>query len=1006
MAATTDRSIACTRSSISGRAFAAARISAAALLWICLVSSSAAQGSDVDSIEVSGNVVHRWQQADADFSLIDGDCVVIQGDRLVSAESVLLVVDGPPDRIRIRAVIAGMQANGAVAAEPQSFTLTGSTVPRISAPVFRGKPTETPALLAHLPSGNDTEAVKLVQFNQPLAAPTQPVPAQPSSRGSFFPIAGGTKSLEIIGRNPSIAPQIEQVDRPASNESLIVARGGVTLLIRDVTAQFPGGELVNLGTVSLSANRIVAWLPLMSRLFQGTADISQAQGEVYLEGDIVFRQGERIIYAESMYYNIATEQGMVLNAEAITTIPNYQGIVRLKAEVLQQVSKGNFIAFDAAVTSSRMGVPRYWLQSERLQLTDREQIVTDPNSGAVIVDREPFVESNNNFVYFGGVPLLYWPTFATSLERPAFYLTGIGVKNDNIFGTQIMLNWDLFQLLGIEDAPPGVDWELSTDYLSDRGPAVGTTVRYSVPGFLGCPGPANGFFDTWIIQDGGLDTLGIDRRNLVPEKTTRGRVLLRHRQYLPADQELIAEIGWISDRNFLEEYLENEWDQQVNHRTALRYRRYAGSQLLDLSASVRLNEFFMKTEELPELDHYLVGGSLLGDRLTWTAHSGVSYSRLRVADVPTNPTEAANYNTLPGEVAAEGIIGLTKQELAAPFQLGPVNLVPHISGEAAQYGQDVNGDDLTLLLGQTGVRANLPMWSVNPSVQSSLLNVRGLAHKVEWTAEYFYADSNTDYDELPLYDSPDDNAQEQFRRRFINNTFGGPPLPDRFDPRTVGIRYGFQRYVISPSDVLVDDLQQLRFGLHNRWQTKRGLPDRERIVDLFRFNIDTILFPKPDRDNFGSTVGPTIYGVQYYVGDRVSLVSDGYLDFFNDGLKSISAGVLSSRPGLGEVYTGVLSLSGPIESTVFQSTINYRLNEKWIATGATTYDFGVTGNVGQALAFTRIGESMLISLGAVFDRGRDNFGIAFAIEPRFWPRPQLGRLGGQLIPPPGVEGLE
>ena len=122
---------------------------------------------------------------------------------------------------------------------------------------------------------------------------------------------------------------------------------------------------MELGTISLSADRIGGWLPLVTNLFNGTADISQAEGELYLEGDIVFRQGERIIYADSMYYNISLERGMVLDAEAITTVPDYMGIVRLKADVLQQVARGNFIAFDAAVTSSRLGVPRYWLQSEQ-----------------------------------------------------------------------------------------------------------------------------------------------------------------------------------------------------------------------------------------------------------------------------------------------------------------------------------------------------------------------------------------------------------------------------------------------------------------------------------------------------------------------------------------------------------------------------------------------------------------------------------------------------------------
>ncbi len=987
----------------TGRAFAAARWLAVVMLLITTLGPSFAQELDADPIEVSGKVVHRWQADNADYSLVQGECIVIQGDQSTIAESVLLVVDGPPDQIRTRVVIKGVNGAGTVETKPQSFTLTGKSVPKVSAPVFRGQPATKPALLEHLPTESASGAIKLVQFTQP--GPASPEANPPSGRVSSFPIANGSKTVEILPRNPSSPPLIDQVNRPEVNESLIIARGGVTILVRDVNLQLASGELLGLGTVTLSANRVVGWLPLLSNIINGTADINQTQGELYLEGDIVFRQGERIIYADSMYYNAATEQGMILDAEAITTIPNYQGVVRLKAEVMQQVSAGNFIAFDAAVTSSRMGVPRYWLQSEQLRLTDRQRMVTDPMTGATAVDREPFVNSSNNFVYAGGLPLLYWPTFSTSLERPGFYLSGIKVGNDNNFGAQLMLDWNLFQLFGVENAPRGVDWELSTDYLSDRGPAIGTTLRYSVPGLFGHQGPANGFFDAWVINDSGLDNLGSDRRNLDPEITTRGRALLRHRHYLSNDQELIAEIGWLSDLNFLEMFLENEWDQEVDHRTALTYRHYHDSQLLDVTVSPQVNEFYMKTEQLPQLDHYLLGGSLLGDRLTWNSHSRVGYNRLQPATIPPNPTLAALTSPLPGEVAAQGLIAVSDLEVTMPIQLGPVRVVPNVSREISYYGQAIDGSDLTRLIGQAGVRASLPMWSVDQSIESSLLNVRGLAHKLEWTTEYFYADSNTNFDQLPLYDSPDDNAQEQFRRRFITENFAGN-LPAQYDPRTYALRHGLQSYVTTPTNAIADDLQQFRAGLHQRWQTKRGLPGRERIVDLLQFDLDTILFPRADRDNFGETIGPTTYDVRYHVGDRVSLLSDGYFDFFGDGLQSVSAGVRSSRPGVGDVYLGVLSLQGPIDSTVFRGTVDYRLNEKWIASGATIYDFGSTGNVGQSLAVTRVGESMLLKLGVNVDTGRDNVGIAFAIEPRFWPSPRLGRIGGQLIPPPGVEGLE
>jgi hypothetical protein len=989
----------------------AAALLASLVLWIAC-SWLPAQSPTAESIQFSGNAIYRWQIGTAEASLLQGDVVIQHGGRQTRGESMLVVVDGPSGKVRSRVVISGGSGS------PRAVTLFSSNEPSFHAPHFRGAPGQPPALLQYLPQDEPEGAIEQVQFSESIPLPVPDSAANASSTpppitlsdgattGGFqFFTGGGSRSVEILARGASMPPTIETINRPELGETVVLARGGVTVLIRDVTAQLPSGEYMELGTISLSADRVVGWLPLVTDLFNGFSDLSQAEGELYLEGDIVFRQGERIIYAQSMYYNINAEKGMVLNAEAITTIPEYQGVVRLKADVLQQVARGNFLAFDAAVTSSRMGVPRYWLQSERLQLTDRERLIQDPITGQTRIDRQPFVESNDNFVYFGGVPLLYWPTFSTSLERPAYYISGLKVKNDDTFGTQVFLDLDLLQLLGIENAPPGLYWDLSLDYLSDRGPAAGTTLQYSLPGFCGLAGPTRGLFDTWIISDDGLDRLGRDRLALVPEKTTRGRSLLRHRQQFWSGYELIAELGWISDRNFVEQYLENEWDQQVDPRTALQLRRYYRNQLFDLSANAQLNDFFTETEQIPQLDHYLIGGSILGDWFTWNAHNKVGYQRLNVATLPDDPAEAAEYSPLPGEFERSGVVASTRQELSMPMQIGPLKIVPNVSGEAAHYGEAANGDSLSRLLGQAGVKASLSAWRVDPTVQSSLLNVRGLAHKVEWAAEYFYADSDTGLNELPLYDPLDDNAQEQFRRRFIQDTFGGV-LPPQFDPRTYAFRQGFQRWVTSPSDVIADDLQQFRVGVHQRWQTKRGLPGRERIVDLLQLDVDVLVFPDQLRDNFGETLGPATFDARYHVGDRVTLLSDGYMDFFPDGLRSISAGVRSSRPGVGDIYLGLLSLEGPISSTVVRSTVDYRLNEKWIASAGTTYDFGRTGNVGQSVGLTRIGESLLLRVDVNVDSGRDNVGIGFGLEPRFWPRPRLGRIGGQLIPPPGVEGLE
>jgi hypothetical protein len=1039
---------------------AAARILMAGMTWlaICLIIlvagglTARAQTASSERLDARGDSVQRWSDADGEFYILEGRCQLASPDGGLSADRLVIQVTKQAGAMpwRVDVVAQGRtRFNQESLKSPWRAQWSLAHEPTIDAPLFRGtapaKPIEltvtAPPLAIPLaaspqaaspfqdtPSQVAQAQVAQAQFTQApgSTSPTMPWPSpppeggaivgpdeplmpspQPASENKFqLILGGGTRSVEVVSRSSATNAQIELQNREDLGESIVVARGGVTVLVRDVQAQLPGGERLDLGTVSLSADKVVGWLPLVTGLFSGTSSLEQAEGEFYLEGNIVFRQGDRVVYADSMYYNVTREYGMVLSAEAITPVPEYDGLVRLKADVLQQVASGEFIAFDAAVTTSRMGVPRYWLQSEQLRFSDQKKAAVDPISGAPVEVSDRVISSTGSFVYFGGVPILYWPTFSSDVTVPSFYITSIKIKRDNILGTQVHVDFDLFQLLGVDDPPDGVRWTLSTGYLSERGPALGTAITYNRSSFFGLPGPTVGFVDAWGLRDTGLDVLGQDRRDLVPEEEYRGRVLGRHRQWLPYDYELVAEVGYLSDRNFLEQYFENEYDRNKDHDTSLRLRKYYFNNLFELSAEAQLNEFYTETERLPSFDHYLLGGSVLGDRLTWSMHNQVGYADLNVADSPLDPVQDAITQTpLPGEVDAQGIIASTRQELSMPLELGPVKFVPFLSGEASRYGEDATGESLTRLIGQAGFRTALPMWRVDPNVQSSLLNVRGLAHKIELTGEYFYADSDANLDELPLYDPLDDDAQEEFRRRFFFSTFGGG-LPARFDPRTYAYRQGLQRYVTNPSEVIADDAMQARLGLHQRWQTKRGVPGRERIVDLMRLDIDTVLFPDGERDNFGETIGPTTYDFRYHLGDRVTLLSDGYADFFEDGLKSVSAGVRTSRPGLGDVYVGLMSLEGPISATVFRSSYDYRLNEKWIFTAANTYDFGNTGNIGQTVALTRIGESLLLRMGLDIDEGRDNVGFVFAIEPRFFPTRGIGSLGGQLIPPPGLEGLE
>ena len=105
-----------------------------------------------------------------------------------------------------------------------------------------------------------------------------------------------------------------------------------------------------------------------------------------------------------------------------------------------------------------------------------------------------------------------------------------------------------------------------------------------------------------------------------------------------------------------------------------------------------------------------------------------------------------------------------------------MKIVPYLLGESGYWGEDINGQPLDAGYYQAGIRATLPMWAVDPRWKATCGTCTALAHKVEFQAEYLHAQANQNMTDLPLYDPLDDDQIEDFRRRFVVNTFGFPSL--------------------------------------------------------------------------------------------------------------------------------------------------------------------------------------------------------------------------------------
>lgn len=966
-----------------------------------------------DPISITAEAAHRWQEGSYEVWWLRGNCTLKQGlTQARGAEAVLWIEPAARSLDGINKVLVYLEGDVEIdlvrdqaAARVRDQTWYGRlSTPypiEMRTPPPQPQPDPEPAVYRRGKQRRQPSWTSPIRRTQYEAVPT------PTPQADIVP--PGTRRIRVFRRS-NVPVQIQVFPSPTADELVAVIDSGVNVLI---------DGLPEVGALDISTDRIVVWTRGLQGIQLGadTLQSSDLPLEVYLEGNIEFRQGERIIYAQRMYYDVRNHIGMVLDAEVLTPVPNYEGLLRLRSAVVHQLGRDRFLARDTFITSSRLGRPTYRLQARELQFEDHQQPVFDPFTAAphtvpqtgqpVIHHRQRAVGRDLN-VYLGEVPIFYWPVFSTDLQEPTFYLDRAVVRNDRVFGFQILTDWDAYEVFGIENPPEGTQWKFSVDLLTERGLGHGTRFDYDLPGIGWLQGPAVGFLDAWAIHDDGRDNLGLGRRDLFPEKDYRYRVFGRHRQLLADDYILSAELGWISDRNFLEQYYENEWDQLKDQTTGFELKKIWGNMSWSLSSDIRLNDFFTQTEWLPRVDHFWLGQSLLGDRLTWFEHTTLAYARLRTASTPENAGEAAIFGLLPWEVTASGERLITRHEIDVPFDAGPVKIVPYALGELAHWGEDITGSDLSRAYGQLGVRASLPMWTVNPLVENHLFNVHGLAHKVTFQVEASLTDATRDLTELPLYEPLDDDAIEHMRRRMPATTYGTLPgtLPPEFDPRLYALRYGLQGLVTSPAMEIADDFAAVRLGVLQRWQTKRGEPGQRHILDWITLDTHLTWFPEDERDNFGSDFGLLDWDFRWHVGDRVTLLSHGAVDFFDDGQQIYSVGGYLNRPPRGSAYLSYTFYGGPIESQIIALAYTYRLGPKWLSTFGTSFDLEDDNNIGQNFSLTRIGESFLVSLGFNVDSSKNNVGLQLSVEPRFLPRRKNSEYRGAQIPPAGAFGLE
>ena len=1004
--------------------FALCAVALFAGVWYApfLTHGQSAKRTPLSPITITSTFAQTWQQEGETVYLLRGQCQIAQADTTMRAERI--VVWRRPDPANSnRELISAFLEQGVRIDEPgrtraeQSLWRDLSTEGRIQVapqrPIVRQSGAQDPTFRRALAQRDlaDKSAIRPAQFER---APQLPAINSESESDAEFrvlnlkPVAGGIRRIQFFGRNGGTYEMRSHVSTNTTPpERMVTITNGVTVLI-------DSGETANsqVGVVDISANQAVCWTEETAIQSQAnSAEIQQPQDapfQIYLEGDIVVRQGGNVLRAKQAFFDMREERAVLKDAEIRAKVPNSSAQVRVRAQTLRQLARDTFQADNAFITTSPFFKPGVRLQASQVFIEPRDEKANFPKFPKLFED-EPeqqddgptlWATTTDNTFFVEDFPIFYLPQFSAPAEDPDIPLREIGYQSDRIFGQVIKTRWDIFKLTG-SDRPVGTNWDLNLNYLSYRGFQFGTVASYKGTDRFGLMGPYSGSAYQSFIYDTGHDNLGKDRSNLIPAQDWRGGILFRDRQDFTPKFSLQSELSYLSDRNWLEQYREQEFDTGKDHETSLYLQQLEDNWSWSVWGRGRLYDYYTTTEWLPRGDLYGIAQPLFGGLFTWSSHSYAGYANQRIAAQPTDPNDL--YTVLPFEGNGNGVVLSTRHELDMPFDLGPFHLVPYALGEEAYWGDafhnvgnltptdgriygstQIDEGSMNRLYGTLGMRGSLEMWQAFPQVQSDIFNLNGLAHKMVFDADYSYSEANQALGMVPQYNEFDDNAQEQFRRRLLVNTYGGT-LPPQFDPRFFALRSGTAAGVTTPDNEIVGNMNALRMGWRHRLQTKVGPPNAPRIKNWMTLDLEATYFPDYNRDNFGTPVGLYTARYNWNFSDRTTLVASTLFDTFDNPERLWSVGINSQRSTRGSVYFGIRNITGgsQLHSEILTASYSYVMSPRWISSMSTAYDLAEHQNRGQTLMITRVGSDFLINFGTTIDPTKNNFSLALSIEPRF-----------------------
>jgi hypothetical protein len=957
-----------------------------------------------ESLTVNAKRASTWSQDGSNVILLDGPVKIALDNRTLSAKQAVIWLTpvagyegAPVERVEIALI------GDAELAQPELKRKGGQLM--VSG-LVRGNVRIT----ADDRVARDESNTPLFETAAQLRRATQPAePVDPTHEPRPIPLPTTREAAAVAvpatrpaSTMPPIRIRAETIDTTQSRDGKLAAAVSNVLIYQER----PDG-----GFLQLQADRGVVFTQLdkikNADQLGEIRRVQDAVSAVYLEGDVRVTftpgdpatQSEQRLEANRIFYDFTTDRAVLTDAVLHSVDPKLQIPMIVRAETLRQLSRNNditeFSAHKVRLSTSAFAVPSYHIAADKMYV--RQVETNDPRYGT----RTTFTADNTTLRSFG-VPIFYLPVVSGTMTERGSALRGFSISNSKNFGTGIQTQWGLFETLG-QIPPEDLDVSYRLDYFSDRGPAGGLDAKYG-GGFITDttkqPWNFEGDLKAYTAYDSGVDNLGRRRGRIEHDDEWRGRASWEHQHFFPDDWQVQLRSTYLSDPTFMEEWYEREFETTLPLDTSAYFKHQKDSEAFSLLFSVQPNDFVttsdlqqeqFEIERIPEFNYRRIGDSLFEDRATFFSNNTISALQFKVSDFTLAQQGFRSFNNgdgtrtpvFPGRpsLGRTGVPGLPqfdptqlgisitdqglplvtedtnyrtdwRQELDFPLTAGQFKVVPYVVGRLTTYTETPDEGAEERWYSAAGVRMNTTFWKVDENAYSKLFDINRVRHVVEPELNLYTSASTLDRNELFIYDEQID---------------------------------------------AINDIQAAQVALHQRWQTKRGGPGRQRSVDFVTLNIEGNFFANQPEANELEPVGfrgafyPSLpeasiprnslnFDASWRVSDTFIMLGDLQQNLDEGQLATASLGVGVSRDPRLSYFIGTRYIED-LDSVIASFVMDYQLTMKYSVALTQAYDFGRDGTVYTSASIRRRFDRFTMMLTAYHDEHEDEGGFRFSIYP-------------------------